>query len=123
MSYLLNTPQDVAAMLQRIGVSSIDELFAPIPAALRLNRPLDIPPALGEIELTQLASELAKANQAAGDGLGIQLGPIVDQVRQRLTAQGVGAASLIPSVNRTIIIGTGYAAATARVASAGASSG
>ena len=50
-----------------------------------------------------------------GDGLGIQLGPIVDQVKQRLTAQGVGAASLIPSVNRTIIIGTGDAAATARV--------
>ena len=51
-----------------------------------------------------------------GDGLGIQLGPIVEQVKQRLTAQGVGAASLIPSVNRTIIIGTGDAAATARVA-------
>ena len=51
-----------------------------------------------------------------GDGLGIQLGPIVDQVKQRLTAQGVGAASLIPSVNRTIIIGTGDAAATARTA-------
>ena len=50
-----------------------------------------------------------------GDGLGIQLGPIVDQVKQRLTAQGVGAASLIPSVNRTIIIGTGDAATTARV--------
>jgi hypothetical protein len=33
-------------------------------------------------------------------------------VKQRLTAQGVGAASLIPSVNRTIIIGTGDAAAT-----------
>jgi hypothetical protein len=51
-----------------------------------------------------------------GDGLGIQLGPIVEQVKQRLTAQGVGAASLIPSVNRTIIIGTGDAATTARVA-------
>jgi len=51
-----------------------------------------------------------------GDGLGIQLGPIVEQVKQRLTAQGVGAASLIPSVNRTIIIGTGDAAATARTA-------
>ncbi len=69
MSYLLNTPQDVAAMLARIGVSSIEELFAPIPAALRLNRPLDVPAALGEIELTQQLSALAAKNQAAGEGV------------------------------------------------------
>jgi glycine dehydrogenase subunit 1 len=69
LSYLLNTPQDVAAMLARIGVASIEELFAPIPAALRLNRPLDVPPALSEIELTQHLSALAAQNQAAGDGV------------------------------------------------------
>jgi glycine dehydrogenase subunit 1 len=68
LSYLLNTPQDVAAMLARIGVSSIDELFSPIPEALRLKRPLDVPAALSEIELSQLAARLAGMNQAAGDG-------------------------------------------------------
>lgn len=56
-------------MLARIGVSSIEELFAPIPAALRLNRPLDVPRALTEIELTQHMSALAGQNQAAGDGV------------------------------------------------------
>ncbi len=39
-------------MLEAIGVGSIDELFASVPAELRLQRPLAIPPALGEMELT-----------------------------------------------------------------------
>jgi len=69
LSYVLNTPQDTAEMLARIGVSSTDELFAPIPGELRLKRPLVIPPALSEIDLTRLAAELAGRNQAAGDGL------------------------------------------------------
>jgi glycine dehydrogenase subunit 1 len=69
LAYLLNTPEDVAAMLARIGVASIEELFNLIPADLRLKRPLDIPRALSEIELTQHASALAARNQAAGDGL------------------------------------------------------
>jgi len=69
LSYLLNTPEDVEAMLARIGVASVEELFSLIPADLRLKRPLDIPRALSEIELTQLASGLAAKNQAAGDGV------------------------------------------------------
>jgi glycine dehydrogenase subunit 1 len=56
-------------MLEKIGVSSIEDLFSLIPSDLRLKRPLDIPVALSEIELTQLASSLAAKNQAAGDGV------------------------------------------------------
>jgi len=41
------------------------------------------------------------------DGVGIQLGAIVERVKQNLTDQGVGAASLIPAVDRVVIIGTG----------------
>lgn len=41
------------------------------------------------------------------EGVGIALGPIVEQVRQRLVDQGVGVAYLIPAVDRTIIIGSG----------------
>ena len=40
MSYVLNTAEDVAAMLAQIGAASVDELFAPIPPELRLKRPL-----------------------------------------------------------------------------------
>lgn len=56
------------------------------------------------------------------EGIGIQLGAIVERVRTSLTAQGVGIAGLIPTVDRVVILGdgdtlalvrTGYAAATA----------
>lgn len=43
------------------------------------------------------------------DGLGIALGPIIDQVKDRLTESGVGVASLIPAIDKTIIIGDGEA--------------
>src|SRR4029079_12544419 len=61
MPYFYNTPDDIAAMLQAIGVGSIDELFAGVPAELRLKRPLDIPSALSDMELVQhLQSRTAK---------------------------------------------------------------
>lgn len=41
------------------------------------------------------------------DGVGIQLGAIVDAVKQHLTAQGVRVAGLIPPVDRVVILGTG----------------
>ena len=50
----------------------------------------------------------------SGDGVGIQLRPIVEQVKQTLVDRGVGAASLIPSVDRVIIIGDGQALAVVR---------
>src|SRR3954452_4574422 len=66
MSYILNTPADQKAMLEAIGVKSLDELFAQIPAELRLNRALKIPPALTEVELTSHIGQLAGRNVAAG---------------------------------------------------------
>ncbi len=68
-SYLLNTPEDVAAMLARIGATSVDDLFAHIPAAVRLDRPLDIPPGLSEIELQQHIELLAAKNLSASDAV------------------------------------------------------
>lgn len=65
MSYVLNTPDEQKAMLAKIGVESIEDLFAPIPPALRLHRPLDIPPALGEMELERHIGQLASRNQGA----------------------------------------------------------
>lgn len=66
MSYILNTPADQQAMLAAIGVSSIDELFAQIPAELQLNRALKIPPELSELELTAHVGQLAACNTACG---------------------------------------------------------
>jgi glycine dehydrogenase subunit 1 len=67
MPYLYNTPEDQVAMLAAIGAASIDELFAMVPAELRLNRELAIPPAMSEMELTQHMSALAAKNVHAGE--------------------------------------------------------
>lgn len=66
MPYTFNTPEDQQAMLEAVGAASIEDLFAPIPGALRLNRPLNIPAAMGELELTQHMQALAAKNQHAG---------------------------------------------------------
>jgi glycine dehydrogenase subunit 1 len=65
LSYVLNTAADQQAMLARIGVSTIEDLFQSIPASLRLKRPLQVPGALTEIELTRHLTELAGRNRAA----------------------------------------------------------
>jgi glycine dehydrogenase subunit 1 len=67
MPYLYNTPEDHAAMLAAIGANSIDELFAMVPADVRLRRPLAIPPAMSELELTQHMTALAEKNAHAGN--------------------------------------------------------
>lgn len=67
MSYVLNTPEDQRAMLEAVGVESIEELFQSIPASLRLKSPLDVPPALTEIELSRHLQELAGKNLSASD--------------------------------------------------------
>src|SRR5271166_5611958 len=48
-------------MLAKIGAGGIDDLFQCIPGALRLARPLNVPPALSEMELQQHLAQLAKS--------------------------------------------------------------
>jgi glycine dehydrogenase subunit 1 len=56
-------------MLQRIGVSSVQDLFQSIPPGLRLKRPLKVPPALTEMELGQHLQELASKNRSSGEAI------------------------------------------------------
>lgn len=64
MSYTLNTSEQQTEMLAAIGVSSIDELLArQIPAEVLLNRALQLPPALGEMELESRTRQLAALNR------------------------------------------------------------
>jgi glycine dehydrogenase subunit 1 len=60
--YIPNTDQDARLMLEAIGVPSIDALFEPVPAAVRLERELDLPPALSEPDLTAHLGALAGQN-------------------------------------------------------------
>jgi glycine dehydrogenase subunit 1 len=68
-AYILNTPEEQQQMLAAIGADSIEELFAAIPAELRLKRPLKIPAALSEFELTHHIRELAARNTSAADAV------------------------------------------------------
>jgi glycine dehydrogenase subunit 1 len=67
MPYIYNTPEDQEAMLAAIGAGSVDDLFAMVPAEMRLKRPLNIPPAMSEMELTQHMTALAAKNAHAGE--------------------------------------------------------
>jgi glycine dehydrogenase subunit 1 len=58
-------------MLSEIGVASIDELFAPIPAEFRLNRDLSIPPQMAESEIVDWFRARAAEN---GSGYDVLLG-------------------------------------------------
>ena len=60
--YLSLTDADRDAMLQAIGVSSIDDLFEQIPEAVRFGRELDVPEALPEAALVRHLEELAARN-------------------------------------------------------------
>ncbi len=68
MPYIPNTTDDQQAMLEAIGVGSLDELFAMVPDELRLGRDLDLPAAMGELELSAHLGRLAAQNTPAGQG-------------------------------------------------------
>ncbi|RUL89208.1 aminomethyl-transferring glycine dehydrogenase subunit GcvPA [Tautonia sociabilis] len=67
MAYILNTDDDTREMLRAIGLDSLDQLFDMVPADFRLDRPLDVPPALTEIELTRHVGALAARNASVED--------------------------------------------------------
>lgn len=69
MPYIPNTDEDRQAMLEAIGVDSIDALFEMVPADLHLGRPLDLPAAMGELELAAHVGQLAASNQPASQSV------------------------------------------------------
>ncbi len=90
MRYLPHTDDEIRAMLERIGVGSVDDLFASVPAGHRLERALDLEPALDEAALMAHLGELAQQNEATRAlsflGAGIydhHVPPAVDQLLLR----------------------------------------
>jgi glycine dehydrogenase subunit 1 len=65
MRYIPHTEADVAAMLGAIGLRSLDDLVAHIPAALRRQATLDVPNGLGEADVTARLAALAAKNRVA----------------------------------------------------------
>lgn len=60
MPFIPHTEEDIRAMLESIGVRSIDELFDEIPAALLSGVEFRLPPALTEMEVARLMHERAE---------------------------------------------------------------
>ncbi|MBV9848868.1 MAG: aminomethyl-transferring glycine dehydrogenase subunit GcvPA [Armatimonadetes bacterium] len=65
MSYIPNTDADRAQMLEAMGLGGMDDLFAPIPEALRFRGELNIPHRLDQIALARHVARLAKRNAHA----------------------------------------------------------
>ena len=66
-TYTSLTDDDRSEMLAAIGVDSIEELFADIPAALRLGRDLELPAGAAEQEVYAHLRDLAARNVSAED--------------------------------------------------------
>ncbi|MXX04350.1 MAG: aminomethyl-transferring glycine dehydrogenase subunit GcvPA [Gemmatimonadetes bacterium] len=65
MTYIPNTDADRQAMMEAIGIGSVEELLTVIPNDVRLDGPLDLPPALSELELHDSMGEMAARNRSA----------------------------------------------------------
>jgi glycine dehydrogenase subunit 1 len=88
LRYIPNSPEERTEMLEAIGLKSAEQLFDSIPQELRLQRPLNTPDALSEIELLDKFERLGKQNAAA----------------QRISFLGAGAYShYIPTIVDHII--------------------
>ena len=58
-----HTEEDIKLMLDKIGVPSLDALFAEVPEEIRFRRDYDLPSAKSEIEIRNLFGNLGKQNK------------------------------------------------------------
>jgi glycine dehydrogenase subunit 1 len=66
MRYLPHTDADRREMLAAIGADSVEALYRDVPSAVLLERPLDLPRAMGELEVERALTRLAAKNLPAG---------------------------------------------------------
>jgi glycine dehydrogenase subunit 1 len=64
MRYLPHTLEDIEAMLETVGVESLDDLFSPVPEACRRKAPMELPSPLTEWDLSAHMSSMAQENAA-----------------------------------------------------------
>ena len=89
MAYLFNTADQQREMLKMVGASSVDELFDQVPSELRLDRPLQLPPPMSELELESHLRELAGRN----------LGSQYVVARGRIKSLGLGGRLVVPGLS------------------------
>ena len=67
MNFVPNTDSQQERLLARIGVKSVEDLFADIPEEIRMHRPLAIRGGMSEQELVKHVKELANLNKTVED--------------------------------------------------------
>jgi glycine dehydrogenase subunit 1 len=67
--YVPHTDAEIAAMLEFLGLESLDDLYAHIPGAIRLAGGLDVEPGAAETDVLAAVGALADANRPAVGGL------------------------------------------------------
>ena len=90
MTYIPHSLDERDAMLETIGVKSLDKLFDAVPEKHRFP-PLNLPPAVTEMEIAEEMAELANANESVRDlvsflGAGIYnhyIPSVVDHILRR----------------------------------------
>jgi len=89
-AYTPHSEADIASMLATIGVSTVDDLFATIPATLRQQAGLGLPAGLTELELRRELTSLAARNAGADAAVFLGAGAyshavpaVVDQILLR----------------------------------------
>ena len=78
MAYLFNTPDQQAEMLKAVGAASVGELFDQIPQELKLDRPLQLPSPMTELELEAHMRDVASKNTGASGRISFLGGGIYD---------------------------------------------
>ena len=68
-TYIPHTDEEIAGMLAFLGLSTIDELFAAVPEAVKLQRALELADGAGEPDVLAHMEEYADQNRARNDRL------------------------------------------------------
>ena len=61
--YFPHTEEEIAEMLARAGMKSLDELYADVPECIRFKNEYALAPAKSELELRQYFEQLCSKNQ------------------------------------------------------------
>ena len=80
MAYVPHADEDIRQMLAAMGLDSVDQLFAHLPANVRLGRDLDLPLGLSEEEVRDWFRCAARANHGQGELVSFLGGGVYDTV-------------------------------------------
>ena len=86
--YFPHTPSDLRAMLQKVGVGSLEDLYADVPESIRFKGDYQLPSEMSEMEVRQLFEMLGSQNKVltcfAGAGVYDHYTPaVIPQLLQR----------------------------------------